>query len=509
MNRLDCVVLKPGNPRLAYGALSDFALTAIEPPLWGALLSAYLLGRGYRVELIDAEVEGWDHDTTAQRVADLKPRLVVVLAAGANPCASTISMGGARQCLEALRRHAEAARTLLFGLHPSALPERTLREEPVDFVCQGEGFATLPGLLDALRTNVDAAAADAAAAGAAAPGRGCPQPIAVPGLWHLLRDGTLSSNPRPPILDDLDTLPRPAWELLPMRRYRAHNWHCFGRIDRREPYAVVYTSLGCPFRCSFCCINAIFGEGTIRFRSPASVAAEIEWLVTEYGISNIKILDEMFVLRESHVVDLCNRLRPLGADLNIWAYARVDTVTPALLEHVRAAGVRWLAYGFESAQGDVLSSVNKGYAPQRVPEVVRLTRAADINICANYIFGLPDDDLASMQATLAQAQQINAEWANFYSAMAYPGSALYSQAVAENLPLPATWDGYSQYSPRCLPLPTRHLSAAQVLKFRDDAFAAYFTAPAYLAMVEARFGAATRRYVEEMAQHRLRRDILG
>ena len=113
-----------------------------------------------------------------------------------------------------------------------------------------------------------------------------------------------------------------------------------------------------------------------------------------------------------------------------------------------------------------------------------------------------------MQETLDLALELNCEFANFYSAMAYPGSALYAMAVRKGLPLPERWSGYSQHSYDCTPLPTGTVSAAEVLRFRDDAFHAYFGNPRYLDMVMARFGPQTRQHVEDMARHRLRRKLL-
>ena len=103
-----------------------------------------------------------------------------------------------------------------------------------------------------------------------------------------------------------------------------------------------------------------------------------------------------------------------------------------------------------------------------------------MSIIGNYIFGLPEDDLDSMQETLDLAIELKTEFANFYSAMAYPGSPLYRQAIAHGWPLPETWSGYSQHSVDTLPLPTRHVPASEVLKFRDDAFRTYFADQSYL-----------------------------
>jgi hypothetical protein len=113
-----------------------------------------------------------------------------------------------------------------------------------------------------------------------------------------------------------------------------------------------------------------------------------------------------------------------------------------------------------------------------------------------------------MQATLGLAMELNCEFANFYSAMAYPGSPLYRMAVEQGWELPAGWSGFSQHGYDCLPLRTDHLPARDVLRFRDEAFHAYFANPRYLEMVESRFGPVTRRHVTEMSSHRLARRLL-
>ncbi|MCK4822455.1 cobalamin B12-binding domain-containing protein, partial [bacterium] len=144
MNKLDVLLVKPGSQKKIYGELSSFSLTAIEPPLWGALLSGYLRGLRYSVEILDAEVEQLSHEKTAQKIKEVDPLLAVISVSGSNPSASTMNMTGAGNIIQKLKKIAPEIKTIFHGLHPSALPERTLREEDADFVCQGEGFYTLP-----------------------------------------------------------------------------------------------------------------------------------------------------------------------------------------------------------------------------------------------------------------------------------------------------------------------------------------------------------------------------
>jgi radical SAM superfamily enzyme YgiQ (UPF0313 family) len=483
--QIDILLIKPGSQKQLYGELSSYKLTAIEPPLWGALTAAFLRDRGFSVALLDAEVEGLSYRGTAERINATAPLLTVIVVSGTNPSASTMNMTGVREILREARDLQAPGKTMVMGLHPSALPERTMTEETVDFVCQGEGFFTLPPLLEDLKNQTDDVSG-------------------IPGLWHR-QDGHVIGNPRPVPLEDLSTLPMPAWDLLPMKQYRAHNWHCFDAIHRREPYAVLYTSLGCPFRCSFCCINALFGKSMIRYRPIPAVVEEIDFLVTRYGVRNIKIMDEMFALNENRVAELCDAIISRGYDLNFWAYARVNTVTPRMLEKMKKAGINWLAYGFESGSKRVLEDAVKAYHLEEVRKVVEMTYAQDIHICANYIFGLPEDDFESMNDTLKLMLDLNAEWSNIYSAMAFPGSPLYEMALAENWPLPETWQGYSQYAYDCLPLPTRYLSGGQVLAFRDFAFDVNAKNPRYLHKIARKFGVGTAEHVQEMAAKTLPR----
>jgi radical SAM superfamily enzyme YgiQ (UPF0313 family) len=243
-------------------------------------------------------------------------------------------------------------------------------------------------------------------------------------------------------------------------------------------------------------------------RAPKAVAAEIDLLHDTHGVKTYKIIDEMFVLNDRHVTAICDELIARDYGLNIWAYARVDTVRPHMLEKLRKAGVQWLALGIESGSEHVRDGAEKSFSQNEIIDIVRQIQQAGISVIGNFIFGLPDDDLQSMQETLDLAAELNCEFANFYSAMAYPGSPLYRMAVENGWTLPATWSGYSQHSYDCLPLPTEKVTAAEVLKFRDQAFDRYFTSKRYHDTVTQKFGWETRKHIDSMTRHKLRRRII-
>jgi anaerobic magnesium-protoporphyrin IX monomethyl ester cyclase len=492
--KLDLVLVNPSSRKIVYQALAN-DLAALEPPVWAGLMATYARGKGLSVAIVDAEADGLSAESAAARVADTDPRLVAVVVYGHQPSASTQNMPGASAFTRALKELEPDRPTLLVGGHVAALPQRTLEEEAADFVCDGEGPVTVVDLALALRDKGDL--------------------NKVRGLWY--RDAGLPRYTLPaPLVAHVDhEMPGVAWDLLPMEKYRAHNWHCFGGLPR-QPYAAMYTTLGCPYHCTFCCIQAPFKTGerlsglatttnSYRRWSPEVVIRDIDLLYTRYGVRNLKIADEMFVLHPKHVAGICDQIIERGYDLNIWAYARVDTVRDGMIDKLRRAGFRWLALGVEAASARVRDEVAKGFDQKDVYSTVRKLQGADIRVIANYIFGLPEDDTASMQATLDLALELNCEFANFYSAMAYPGSPLYRAAIEKGWPLPAAWSGFSQHAVDTLPLPTKHLTAREVLRFRDDAFHAYFTSPTYLRLVEERFGAETARHIREMTAHRLER----
>lgn len=486
-NNLDLLLVNVGGTKKrVYQELSkDFS--AIEPPFWAALTAGFIRNKGFNVKILDANAENLDVKETAEVIVENNTYLTNIVVYGQQPAASTQLMDTVGQLCTEIKTLDEHLKVILTGLHPSALPEKTITEEDCDFVGQGEGFYTILGLL------------------------GKEDLTDIQGLWYKKKNGNMYSNKRPGNIEDLTSeLSNVAWDLLPMQKYRAHNWQCLDDLDSRSKYASISTSLGCPFNCTFCSIHAIFGERKIRYWDPEWVLKQIDILVGKYDLKYLKIIDELFIFNPTHFLPICDGLIERDYDLNIWAYARIDTVKEKHLTKLRKAGFQWIALGIESGNIDVRKNVSKGsFKYLDIHDVVKKIKDADINIIGNYIFGLPEDDSYSMQQTLDLAIDLNCEFANFYSTMAYPGSELYESSMKNGVNLPDSWIGFSQHSYECLPLPTNKISAEEVLKFRDNAFHSYFTNERYLDMIEKKFGVGARKHMEEMTRIRLKRKLIG
>ncbi|MBN2138012.1 MAG: cobalamin-dependent protein [Sedimentisphaerales bacterium] len=488
--KIDLLLINPGGKKEAYGDLR-FSLAAIEPPIWAGLIAAFVRERGFSVAIIDTEAEMYSDERIIEVIAECRPVLVAVGAVGSNPSASsTPKMVASGRLLNLIKSEFPKLMTALYGIHPSALPERTLTEERADFVFKGECFYTVVELLERLKSD------------------GRQSNYNIQGLSYR-KNGRVISNGWGHLVENIDELPFTAWDMLPMKEYRAHNWHCFGHLDQRQPYAVLYTSFGCPFSCTFCNINANYnGKSGVRFRNPTRIVDEIGMLVAEYGVRNIKFADEIFGLRESHIVQTCDLITERGYNLNIWAYTRIDTINQRLLEKMKAAGINWLAFGIESGSKKVRDGVVKGrFDRNAITKAIDMTHEAGIYIVANFIFGLPDDDAETMQETLDMAKELNCEYTNFYTAMAYPGSQLYEEMVAQQADLPDNWLGYSQFSREALPLSNKQLSSSEILRFRDKAFEEYHDSQPYLDMIERKFGIATVEHIKQMLEHKLVRNL--
>ena len=472
---LDLLAVWPNNRLRAFGSLGE-EVAAISPPVQDGLTAAYVRNLGWTADVLDAEAADWMPADVAAEVERRRPRLVMVSSDQVNT-GDVTKMAAAGETVRAIKNRCPDVPVLLEGVVPSAYPERMLREEGADYACQGEAYDPVVALL------------------------------AVAGIWARYGDEVVPSVRSPPF-KEVDRLPLTAWDLMPPSRYRAHHWHCFDRLSDRTPYASIFTNFGCPYGCTFCSVNVVAGGPNFRAHTPGYVLNEIDLLVKRYGVRNIRILDNVFTIRQDLVEELCDGLIARGYDLNLWAYARVESVrSPDLLRKMRRAGIRWLAYGIEAAHERVRSAVEKSSSQKVIDRAIEWTQEAGIWIVGNFIFGLPEDDLESMRMSLDMAKRWNFEWANFYFAMAYPGARLHDQMVAEGVEMPRDWSAYGQYSPNARPLSTRYVDWRQIVKFRDEAFMEYYTNPAYLGMIQKKFGPDSVAFVRRILAEPMRRNL--
>ena len=221
----------------------------------------------------------------------------------------------------------------------------------------------------------------------------------------------------------------------------------------------------------------------------------------------------MFLLNRKYYSPLCKKLSDKGYGdlLNMWAYSRVDTVrNQEDLELLRAAGIRWLALGIESGDRTVRLEAAKGkFHEVDIQEVIKQIEDADINVIANYLFGLPGDDHESMTATVSLALQLCTVAWNGYPVMALPGSPIYKEAIAQGINVPDAYEAYSFLGYDAEPLPTANLASSDILSFRDSAFMTYHTDKRFLTKVKDRLGEKAVVNIKELTKVGLKRKLLA
>lgn len=495
----------PSSAKKAYQDLANYH-SAIEPPTWACLLAQSVRVKGHEPCILDFDATPMTDEDAAEAIADTKPKLVVFVLYGQNPNSGTTMMIGATSLAKQLRDSHPNLKIGFIGSHVSALPHEVIRYKFVDFAFINEGVYALHALLE---TNLE------------------DELDKVPGIWYKKNTLHRPSAPAKVVeTKDMDILmPGYAWDLLPKHTklldpYRAHYWHTNFLDEGRTPFAAIYTSLGCQFACNFCMINIVnrtsfdrevtsADSKGMRFWSPELVLKEFEALYAS-GVRTIRITDEMFFLNKKFYVPILQGIIDRGLKFNMWAYARVDSIRKDQLELFKKAGVNWLALGIEAGNQNVRLEIDKGRFEQvDIRQVVHDIKSAGINVLGNYMFGFPTDTHQTMQETLDLALELNCEHANFYAAMALPGSPLYMHAKNNKWELPQTFEEYAFLSYDCKPMRTNTLTGAEVLKFRDDAWHTYFSNENFLNLVHDKFGLISKQNVEEMAKIRLKRKILG
>ena len=507
----DVLFINPGNHQAIYQGLAD-NFSAIEPPTWALLLAQSVRAIGYVPAILDANAERLSASAVVDRVLELKPRVICFVVYGQNPNSGTVNMSGTVLLANEIKAHGINIPIAAVGSHISALPKEVLKSEPsIDIVFCNEGVYALRALL-AIDLESLTGLRDVRGIG-----------------FRIDGEGVLTEPESIVPQEKMDAdLPGYAWDLLPFKErpldlYRSHFWHAEYDHNKRTPFAAIYTSLGCMFHCNFCMINILNRNDNddigvagnyaqMRFWSPELMIGEFEKLI-DMGVQTLRISDEMFLLNKKYYVPLCEMLRDrgYGEKLSMWAYSRIDTVKDnAQLQLIRAAGIKWLCLGIENAEKRVRMEVTKGkFADVDIRDVVKIVHDADVDIIANYLFGLPGDDHASMQKTLELGLSLCTVAWNGYAAMALPGSALYKNALEKNQQLPSDYTGYSFHSYDTIPLPTDHLTPEEILKFRDDAFQSYHTDKNFLEKIRGRYGERAVKNIREMTKVKLKRKILG
>ena len=413
------------------------------PPLSLASIGAVLENDHHQVSIIDCPAQGITLQKIEQVVCDWAPA-VVIWSTG------TPSIEGDLELASSVKKWRSGIITAVFGTHVTALDKECMRSVPeLDVIVRNEPELTVSELVGALSKGEDIKA--------------------VKGITFRTAQEEIISNPARPFIDNLDSLPFPAWHLLEIDRYRLPL--------KGKPFLMISPLRGCPFHCSFCTCHTYYGN-KLRTRTVESVLAEIAYNQKRFAVNDYFFWAETFVVDKHYVSKLCSGLIERNMGISWTANSRVDTVDAPLLALMARAGCWMISYGIESASQKVLDEAGKGTTRQDALEAVRATRQAGIKSVGHFILGLPGETRTSIEETIAFAQTLQLDLAQFYCAVPFPGSRLYDRALKEGWITPTQFSVYNQDS-ALMNLPS--LPPEVVSRYRTRAYKRFYANPVRIA----------------------------
>lgn len=413
-------------------------VNSVNPPLGLAMLAAVLEREGHQADIIDAAALGMAPPAILSAV---KPDTDVV-----GLTATTPEIMGAIDIARAVRARFPSMKILMGGVHPTIFHRKLVEEGICDLVLRGEGEHPIRFLASEHPTEK------------------------VPNLTWRSEGGEVVSNPADSRFAVLDDLPFPAYDKLPMNRYRS----ALGAA-KRSPSIGMITSRGCPGKCTFC-YSGMFGS-KIRFMSAEKIVEHILFLKTQYGIREISFYDDTFTALRKRIERLCTLLIAENIDISWSCFARVDSVSPELLKLMKEAGCHQICYGFESADEEVLRSINKRIDEQDKTKAIRWTKDAGIDIRGAFMLGSPGETEESMQKTIDYSKNIGIQFAMYNITTPFPGTALFDSARESGMLGHTEWNRYDLAHP-VLDLPS--VSSKKVQQCYYRAYREFYFRPSYI-----------------------------
>jgi len=419
---------------------------------------AALLYPTYSYKIVDANAErmGWKEFTKLLDQYQPKYYLTQVTA----PTLENDMYG-------AFLAHARGAKTIAFGTHVTPIPVETMRSYPsLDYVLVGEPDLTIRDLMDHLENKISERPAlinkmidehDPTYK----PSLKEDGTVEMRGILGLAwRDGSqIVVNRVRPFIKNLDDLPIPMHQDLPLQKYRMPLIH--------GPFTFIVTSRGCPAGCTYC-IKHVSYQFSVRVRSPEKIMEEM-WVLKNLGINNIHMYSDLFTVSRDQVVNLCKLMIAENINIHWTCNSRVDYVDEEMLQLMGKAGCRLISWGIESGNESILRHAHKGADPAKAERALRWAKKAGIMNWGYFIIGLPTETEETIQQTIAFAKKLPLDIALFHVAAPYPGTPFFFEVVKNGWFRPGTrWEQVDMDKGTVLDYPG--LPAERLLYWQKRAF---------------------------------------
>ncbi len=381
-----------------YGKLLSMMLTP-SVPLSIVFLGSFLEKQGSEVRLFDEQIELLTENRIQDVVTEFNPGVIGFTC-------TTPGMARAHEIAADIKKINPQIKVVMGNIHPTVLPEETLKDPNVDLVVRGEGEFSFLEYLQTLENRGDISK--------------------LAGISHRL-NGVYNHTTNRPYVKDLDVFPPVNWKLL---------------TDFNDSYHIewILTSRGCPYKCVFCSARSVSGF-KYRFNSPQRVIEEVDTVVQNFGTRFFSFADDNFVVKKNRTREICKLLMERGYNKTItWlCQSRADAVDEQLLELMREAGCEYISFGIETGTQRLLDLIEKSLKIETVEKAVNMAHRAGIKTRGSFMLGLPTETREDSLATIDFALSLPLDIAKFNLAVPYPGTELLNMAIAEGLQVTDDW----------------------------------------------------------------------
>lgn len=368
---------------------SDYGLPR-TPPLGISYLGTVLKQAGHKVKLIDLRLPDYRNEYFVQTLKSFKPDIVGV-------SATSFGYLGGKEILALTKKYSPKTLTILGGPHAAIGGMIAIKDKNLDMFAVGEGEDLIIELIEALKNRKSLKD--------------------ISGLAYKDKKGKVQFNVPRFNASDLNRLPYPALDLLPLEKYKAA-----GVLT-----LPIMTSRGCPYGCIYCVSFKTQGK-MFRGRSPKNVVDEIESLVAKFNVSHFTILDDNFAFDKKRAIEICNEI--VGRGLKIkWQCdqgIRADRTDYKVYQAMKKSGCTLVALGVENPDPEVLQKMNKGETIDVIKKSIKAAKKAGLVVKAFFIVGCPGDNLKRVKKSIEFFKKMDIDLPRYSMMTAYPGSALWN-----------------------------------------------------------------------------------
>ncbi|MBI5144905.1 MAG: cobalamin B12-binding domain-containing protein [Candidatus Omnitrophica bacterium] len=376
------------------------------PPLGLAYIASFLREHKFNVDIIDGPTSEMTEEEILKKIKLLQPKVIGL-------SAMTSVFKRAAELARKIRSKFPDTLIIIGGHHASILPIESLSDNPsFDILVYGEGEHTLLEVMHKFRDtdfNRHKFLNDYAIL------------EGIKGITFRKINQIKQTFPREAI-EDLDVLPPPAWDILPMHKYIP-----LPNQYLRRPVVHMVSTRGCPFECSFCSAGCVFGT-KIRALSPVRLVDVIKYAKERFGAREISFWDDCMSVNKKWIIELCQLMVEEKLNVTWSCYSRVDTLNRDILLLMKKAGCWNIFYGFESGNQELLDITGKRITLEQIRQVNQWTKEAGIEVRASFMIALPGETPEMAQKTIDFAIALEPDYAQFCITTPFPKTKLYEEA---------------------------------------------------------------------------------